>query len=224
MAWYDVRQDDSMRLDHISYACAGNELADVVQRIGIDLGNTFVDGGRHPSFGTRNFTLPLANGVYIEIVSALDHPSADKAPFGRAVAQRAHNGGGWMSWVVSTHDIGSVETSLGRSAAAGHRIRPDGVDLHWRQLGVLDAMEHPQSPFFIEWESPQEHHPSFGGEQSGINILSIEINSATRDLGPMSESLAPLTNLIQWINDPDADDFGVTSVTFETPHGLVRID
>ena len=121
-----------MRLDHISYACHSNELADVVQRIGVDLGNTFIDGGRHPSFGTRNFILPLANGVYIEVVSALDHPSAQNAPFGRAVAQRAQAGGGWMSWVVSTSDLSPVEQELGRSAAQGHRIRPDGVDLHWR--------------------------------------------------------------------------------------------
>lgn len=224
MAARGVRQDDVMRLDHISYACNSSELADVVQRIGIDLGNTFVDGGRHPSFGTRNFTLPLAHGVYIEIVSALDHPSADKAPFGRAVAQRANSGGGWMSWVVATDDLASVETALGRSAAVGHRIRPDGVDLHWRQLGVLDSMEHPQSPFFIEWESPKEHHPAFGGERTGIKILSIEINSPNQDLGPMAKSLEPVTDLIQWKNDPDADDFGVTSVTFETPHGHVRID
>jgi hypothetical protein len=224
MAVRGVRQDVVMRLDHISYACNSSELADVVQRIGIDLGNTFVDGGRHPSFGTRNFTLPLAHGVYIEIVSALDHPSADKAPFGRAVAQRANSGGGWMSWVVATDDLANVETALGRSAAVGHRIRPDGVDLHWRQLGVLDSMEHPQSPFFIEWESPKEHHPAFGGERTGIKILSIEINSPTQDLGPMAKSLEPVTDLIQWKNDPDADDFGVTAVTFETPHGHVRID
>ena len=140
-----IRQDDVMRLDHISYACHSNELADVVQRIGVDLGNTFIDGGRHPSFGTRNFILPLAHGVYIEVVSALGHPSAQKAPFGRAVAQRAQAGGGWMSWVVSTTDLSPVEQELGRKAAEGHRIRPDGVDLHWRQIGVLDTIEHPQS-------------------------------------------------------------------------------
>jgi hypothetical protein len=219
-----IRQDDVMRLDHISYACNSSELADVVQRIGLELGNTFVDGGRHPSFGTRNFTLPLAHGVYIEIVSSLDHPSAQKAPFGRAVAQRASTGGGWMSWVVATDDIAKVETLLGRRAAAGHRIRPDGVDLHWRQLGVLDTMELPQSPFFVEWESPKEHHPAFGGERTGIKILGIEINCPTQDLGPMSESLEPLTGLIQWKNDPEADDFGLTAVIFETPHGHVRID
>ena len=75
-----------MRLDHISYACTTSELADTIQRIGGDLGATFLDGGRHPSFGTRNFILPLAGGCYVEVVSALDHPAAEKAPFGRAVA------------------------------------------------------------------------------------------------------------------------------------------
>ncbi len=212
-----------MRLDHISYACQGSELADTVQRIGVDLGNTFVDGGRHPSFGTKNFILPLAHGVYIEVVSALDHPSAQRAPFGKAVAQRASVGGGWMSWVVATDDMTIVESTLGRNAAAGHRIRPDGVDLHWRQLGVLDTMEQPQAPFFIEWVTSEEHHPAIGGERTGIRVLSIEINSASEDLGPMTQALAPLTDRISWTSDPDGD-FGITAVVFETPHGQVRID
>jgi hypothetical protein len=33
--------------------------ADSVQRLGARLGSTFVDGGIHPRFDTRNFTLPL---------------------------------------------------------------------------------------------------------------------------------------------------------------------
>ena len=76
-----------MRLDHVSYACTSGEIADVIQRIGGDLGASFVDGGRHPSFGTRNFILPLAGGCYIEVVSALDHPASEKAAFGRAVSE-----------------------------------------------------------------------------------------------------------------------------------------
>ena len=40
----------------------------------------------------------------------------------------------------------------------------------------------------------------------------------------MAAQLFPLTNLITWINDPEAGDFGVNAVTFETPHGHVRID
>ena len=48
-----------MRLDHVSYAVSSNELVDTVQRLGQQLGGSFVDGGRHPRFGTRNFVLPL---------------------------------------------------------------------------------------------------------------------------------------------------------------------
>jgi hypothetical protein len=36
--------------------------------LGARLGSTFVDGGVHPRFGTRNFTAPLQNGQYIEVV------------------------------------------------------------------------------------------------------------------------------------------------------------
>jgi len=136
-------QDAPMRLDHLSYACTTAEIADVVQRIGSDLGGTFVDGGRHPSFGTRNFILPLAGGAYVEVVSALDHPAALKAPFGQAVHRRAEDGGGWLSWVLAVDDLTPVETRLGRPGARGRRIRPDGVELCWQQIGILDMMESP---------------------------------------------------------------------------------
>ena len=66
-----------MRLDHVSYVTSHDQLADTVQRLGSRLGSTFVDGGVHPRFGTRNFTLPLQNGHYIEVVCPLDHPSTD---------------------------------------------------------------------------------------------------------------------------------------------------
>lgn len=212
-----------MQLDHISYACANSELADVVQRIGMDLGFTFVDGGRHPSFGTRNFVLPLADGAYIEVVAPLDHPAALKAPFGRAVQQGVDNGGGWMSWAVSTPDISIVERRLERNAASGHRVRPDGVDLHWRQLGVLDTMTHPQSPFFMFWECPADQHPSAGGAASGIRVHRIDISGPDKDLGPLSDQLSPLHHLINWV-DSEYEQNGVVAVWFETSQGLVCID
>jgi hypothetical protein len=72
-----------MRLDHVSYVTSHDQLADTVQRLGSRLGSTFVDGGVHPRFGTRNFTLALQNGHYIEVVCPLDHPSTD----GKAIAK-----------------------------------------------------------------------------------------------------------------------------------------
>ena len=55
-----------MRLDHVSYVTSHDQLSDTVQRLGQRLGSTFVDGGMHPRFGTRNFTLPLEDGTYLE--------------------------------------------------------------------------------------------------------------------------------------------------------------
>lgn len=209
-----------MRLDHLSYACTTSEIADVIQRIGSDLGGTFIDGGRHPSFGTRNFILPLSGGSYIEVVSALDHPAAQKAPFGRAVHQRAEDGGGWLSWVLAVDDLSPVEQRLGRPAARGHRIRPDGVELCWHQLGVLDTMSNPQVPFFVSWDCSDIEHPSAGGRE--ISIESIELCG---DRGPVETIIDTTTELegigVVWVED---DEPGVSAVVFRTPAGSVRID
>ncbi|WP_223835591.1 VOC family protein [Streptomyces venezuelae] len=78
----------------------------------------------HPRFGTRNFILPLSGGTYVEVVTTLDRPAADRAPFGQAVARRAAEGGGWLGWVVSVDDIAPVETRLGRTFAEGHTDAP----------------------------------------------------------------------------------------------------
>ncbi|MDQ2797866.1 MAG: VOC family protein, partial [Actinomycetota bacterium] len=94
-----------MRLDHLSYVAGPEGLAACVQRLGSNLGAGFTDGGIHPTFGTRNFVLPLADGCYLEVVQALDHPAADHAPFGRAVRDRASAGGGWLAWAIRVDDI-----------------------------------------------------------------------------------------------------------------------
>ncbi len=211
-----------MRLDHISYACTTSELADVVQRIGSDVGATFVDGGRHPSFGTRNFILPLANGCYIEVVSALDHPAADKAPFGQAVRRAAEDGGGWMSWVVSVSDIRPVEQRLGRPARNGHRIRPDGVELCWKQIGVLDVMTDAQLPFFVEWSCANTEHPSAGGADVAIERLEMSGDPEAIATWLGTGHTVPLDGIeVTWV---EAEDPGLVAVWFRTPHGTVRID
>jgi hypothetical protein len=211
-----------MRLDHLSYACSTVELPDVVQRIGADLGGAFVDGGRHPRFGTRNFVLALAGGTYVEVVAALDHPAAEKAPFGQAVRRRVDEGGGWLGWVVAVDDLAPIERRLGRPAVPGHRVRPDGVDLHWSQIGVLDLMADPQLPFFIRWECAPDEHPSTGGAGIGIDRLEIvgEPARVAAWLGLPADSALDGVQ-VDWVDGPDP---GVDAVVFTTPHGSVRID
>ncbi len=150
-----------MRLDHISYVASHDQISDVVNRIGSQIATAFVDGGIHPKFGTRNFTAPLINGQYIEIVCPLDHPATDTTPFGLAVKKKANEGGGWMTWVLATDNIEIIEKHFGRSAAEGKRQKPDGTVLEWKQLGVKDILQNSQLPFYVEWIS--KIHPSNDG-------------------------------------------------------------
>ena len=230
MTWLDMLgamgQDASMRLDHVSYVTTHNQLADTVQRLGSRLGSTFVDGGVHPRFGTRNFTLPLQNGHYIEVVCPLDHPATDASPFGKAVSRRAAEGGGWLTWVVSVDDVSKVEMRLGRQAIDGHRTKPDGCDLSWKQIGVLGTLEDKQLPFFIEWKSLD--HPSTDGKAIA-KIVKVEIAG---DPGRIEEWLGSdlATALgseveVIWLSPADTGgESGIIAVHLMTPNGVVRLD
>ena len=214
-----------MRLDHLSYAAPTDHLADVVQRLGSRLGAGFTDGGVHPRFGTRNFVLPLAGGSYLEVVSALDHPAAEAAAFGQAVKQRCTQGAGWLGWVVEVADLPALEARLGRPAVEGHRRRPDGYDLRWHQIGVMDLMADPQLPFFIHWDSDADQHPGCQGSNQ-LRIVKLEIAG---DPARVNEWLGtpnghPLDEVdVEWV-EPHEGEVGLVAAHFATPRGIVRVD
>ena len=136
-----------MRLDHIVLAAGPGGLAGTTERLSALLGEEFRGGGIHPRFGTQNNILPLAGGRYVEVVAVLDHPAADKAPFGQAVRSRSVEGGGWLGWVVEVEDLAPFEQRLGRRSVPGHRVFPDGRCLEWHQIGVKGLIADPQLPF-----------------------------------------------------------------------------
>ena len=183
-----------MRLDHVSYVTSHDQLSDTVQRLGSRLSGTFVDGGIHPRFGTRNFTMPLKNGHYLEVVCPLDHPAADSSPFGKAVSKKANEGGGWLTWVFSTADVAPIEEKFGRKAVEGHRLRPDGTDLKWKQIGVMEISESPELPFFIQWLTAD--HPSTDpGAAASIKKLKSHPLLNLMSLGSKRKYLAGLVTL-----------------------------
>jgi hypothetical protein len=210
-----------MRLDHVSYAVPAQHLADEVQRLGATAGGIFRDGGRHPRFGTRNFVLPLAGGSYLEVVATLDHPAADRFPFGQAVKRRAEGGGGWLAWVVAVDDIAPLEERLGRPAVEGMRHRPDGVHLTWKQIGVNDVMDDPQVPYFVQWLSGPEDHPSVGAPPLP-RLVGLELGGdparITEWLGSDVDALEGVT--IEFVDDEP----GLVAVHLEGIHGRVRLD
>jgi len=214
-----------VHLDHISYVASHDHLIDEVQRIGSRLGAGFMDGGIHPRFGTRNFTLPLQGGRYLEIVCPLDHPAADASPFGKVVSQRAQDGGGLLTWVLSVSDISTFEKRLGRESVDGHRRRPDGSDLNWKQIGVLGTLEDRQLPFFIEWLT--DDHPSKEAK-AVAKIEKLEIagdpERVREWIGEDFES-AFAGIALEWIDPQENNgETGIYAVHFSTPTGSFRLD
>lgn len=169
-----------MHVDHLIFAAGPDGLEADAARLAEQLGAEYKDGGVHPRFGTRNHIIPLADARYIEVVEVLDHPAAEKAPFGQAVRSRSNMGGGWMAWVVSVDDIAPIEEHLGRKAVEGSRVFPDGRRLEWLQIGVRGLIADPQLPFFIQWKSDADVRPSaLRGE---VTLKGFEVSGSAERL------------------------------------------
>ncbi len=214
-----------MRLDHVSYVTSHDQLADTVQRLGSRLGTTFVDGGIHPRFGTRNFTAPLLDGKYIEVVCPLDHPATEQTPWGKAVSKKAQEGGGWLTWVFSTEDIAPIEEKFGRKAVDGHRTRPDGTDLKWKQIGVKEITDSRELPFFIQWLT--EDHPSKDGNAiATINKIIISDKDQLSDSWFKKDILDSLDTIEVIWTHPDNNEglTGIVSIEISLNSTLILID
>jgi len=212
-----------MHLDHVSFAAGPQGLAATTDDLGQALGATFLDGGAHPRFGTRNMILPLKNQQYMEIVEVLDHPAADKAVFGQAVRQRSDAGGGWLGWVVAVDDIAPVEHRMGRHAVPGNRRRPDGFNLEWQQIGVRGMVADPQLPFVTSWQIDRSEHPSQMAPTE-LELIALEIaGDPQRVADYLGEGAitALETIKVEWAAPHGTP--GILAATFRTPSGEVRI-
>jgi hypothetical protein len=212
-----------MHLDHVSFAVGSDGLTGTTAELGRLLGATFIDGGAHPRFGTRNMILPLKNRQYLEVVEVLDHPASDKAAFGQAVRERSDAGGGWMAWCVSVEDMEEVEHRIGRHAVPGNRRRPDGFNLKWRQIGTSSMRADPQLPYVTCWDIDPSEHPSQMAP-SEISLLSLEIAGSPQRLAdwlgePLIDALEEID--VHWSAPHGLP--GIMSATFSTPQGDVRI-
>lgn len=212
-----------MQFDHLSYAAGPDGLRATTDRLAEQLGADSVDGGVHPRFGTRNRLIPFSSNRYLEVVEVLDHPAADKAPFGQVVRQRSELGGGWLSWAVSVDDITPYEERLGRKAVDATRRFPDGRTLEWWQLGVKGTMADPQLPFFLQWRSEPDLRPAaLPGE---IELIRLEIGGDRERVeewigGDIDETLHGYP-AIEW-TAPHAQP-GIVAAHFETPRGMIRL-
>lgn len=209
-----------MRLDHVSYVASHDQISDVVNRIGSQIETAFVDGGIHPKFGTRNFTAPLLNGQYIEVVCPLDHPATDETPFGKAVKKKSLTGGGWLAWVIATDNIKKIGEIYGREPVQGFRRKPNGEVLEWYQLGVTDASEDSRKPFYVEWVS-KEHPSSDGAARAKISEILMVGEDETRPNFLTDNFVSEFT--LRFLKSDEGAQ-GIKEVVFKYQNQLITID
>jgi len=211
-----------MHLDHVIYAAGPPGLTAEAERFESLLGVKTIDGGIHPSFGTRIRLLPLVDGRHLEIVEVLDHPAAEKVPYGQAVRARSELGGGWLGWVVAVDDMRPYEQRLAREAVTGVRRFPDGRKLEWKQIGIKGLIADPQLPFFIQWVSEPSVRPSALPAQLSLSGLEIA-GSRARVEDWLGEAVPDVFDGVTVSFDSPSGYPGVEAVTFQTAHGPVRI-
>jgi hypothetical protein len=165
------------------------------------------------------------NGQYLEVVCPLDHPATDQTPWGKAVSRKADEGGGWFTWVFSTEDISPIEAKFGREAIEGHRTRPNGTQLKWKQIGVKEIADSREFPFFIQWLTTL--HPS---EDQKTDVAIEKIVIADKNELESSwfkvEILSATENVeIEWVSPEENDgQNGIVSVQFLTTNGPVVLE
>ncbi|MDR1237735.1 MAG: VOC family protein [Propionibacteriaceae bacterium] len=211
-----------MHVDHLTFAVGASGLKAEADRLGKLLGAKFRDGGFHPRFGTRNRILELADDRYVEVVEVLEHPVADKAPYGQAVRARSELGGGWMGWAISVPDLSPFESRLKREAVLGSRKFPDGRLLEWHQIGIKGLLSDPQLPFFLKWDSDQEVLPS--ALNGTIELAGIEIGGERKRVEEwLGEKLGDVFDGVNLNFTSENGQPGIQAVIFRTKKGLVRV-
>ncbi len=213
-----------MHVDHLVFAAGPDGLLAEAERLGDLFGCKFRDGGFHPRFGTRNHILPLQGDRYLELVEVLEHPAAEKAPFGQAVRARTALGGGWMGWVVSVDALAPIEQRLGREAVRGSRRFPDGRLLEWDQIGIRDLISDPQLPYFLSWRSHDDilPHALPGDGQLEAFVIAGDKAVVEQWLGESVDGAFDGVE-ITFVDPEPGGRTGIVSATFGFPTGSITL-
>jgi hypothetical protein len=141
------------------------------------------------------------------------------------VSKKAGAGGGWFTWVFSTDNLEPIASKFGRDPIEGHRTRPNGTDLKWRQIGVREIAKSPEFPFFIEWLTSD--HPSKDGTPSA-EITKIRIADENRLTNSWfkEEIVSALGKIeIEWIKPEDADgQIGIIDIELDARGELIVLE
>ena len=135
-------------IDHVIIAVT--DLEGSARNLNSRFGLTAIEGGRHPSWGTANWIVPLGTS-YLELVTVMDDAQASASAFGRLILKGMAASDRLCGWAVRTTALERTAQRLRLEIATGSRQRGDGSILQWRTAGIDQVATEPRLPFFIEW-------------------------------------------------------------------------
>jgi hypothetical protein len=142
-------------------------------------------GGEHPSFGSHNALVALADGTYIELVAFKDAPLA-RTTYWRAGVERLRVSEGWGGFVLASNaiatDVVRLQASLAYNAPqAGARVRPDGQRVEWH-TSMFNASPVGLMPFLIQDDTPRHLRIELPREGIGSRARANEVIVVVKNL------------------------------------------
>jgi hypothetical protein len=195
-----------MELDHL--AVAGVTLEEARVHVEEALGVALQPGGQHAMFGTHNYLLGLADGLYLEAIAIDPSATPQRRPcwfdLDRfAGAPRISN------WICRCTDLPAQLAGLPKGA--GEPVSLTRGDLKWDMAVPADGILPYDNmfPALIEWHSA---HPAPSLQQQGCRLHQLVIShpeaDALQEVMPMSDPR------ISFETGPMGFE-----AEFDTPHG-----
>lgn len=168
-------------IDHVLIAVEDLELGiEIYERLGFEV----LRGGDHPTMGTSNALIPLADGTYLELLTVRDLALAEReVPFIVAALRRPNR---LARFALESDDIEADVAAIrarGLEMSAirdGERTRPDGERVAWRAAFPTNA----QMPFILQDVTPRALRvpaPSFGiGKETRMGDVNVGVTDLER--------------------------------------------
>jgi hypothetical protein len=157
------------------------------------MGFDVLDGGVHPGIGTANRVIPLG-AQYLELLGVMSPQLACKSDFGRSLLRAIADGDRIVRWSLRTNEIDRVAARLGITVEPRKRMRPDGVLLTWRAAGLSLALADPTTPFFMQWDRPEQYP----------GLLAVNHRNGARAVTALAIAPRDANVFRQWIEGADA--------------------
>jgi hypothetical protein len=160
-------------LDHLLWG--HRDLDEAVDELSRRSGVRALFGGVHPELGTQNALARIEERVFLEVIAPA--PALPAGALARELARRETPA--LVMWAVRTPDAAAVAerakaVSLAATVVDGHRARPGGGIVRWRNVFVSGHGGGTLVPFFIEWDDG--YHPAEDAPP-GLMLTSFSIET-----------------------------------------------